>query len=184
MGDFSRGWQAVMIVDLFMQFLLISLVAFGGGQAALPLVEQISVVQMGWISSSTFAAAVAFSYITPGPILITATFIGYMTAGFWGAITATVGVFLAPTFLAAFTAAGVKRFASNPWLQAFGRGATPATVGLLGATTWNLAQQIVISLPLFVVVGVTVCLASVTKVAPIWLLLVGAIAGWIIGFLA
>jgi chromate transporter len=174
----------VIIIELFMQFLLISLFAFGGGQAALPLVAQIGVVQMGWISSSAFAAAVAFSYITPGPILITATFIGYVTAGFFGAIAATVGVFLAPTFLAALTAAGIERFANNRWLQAFGQGAAPAIVGLLGATTWNLAQQTVVSLPLFVVMVMTLCLASVTEVAPIWLLLGGAIAGWIVGFFA
>ncbi|NUN67019.1 chromate transporter (plasmid) [Pseudanabaena biceps] len=72
---------------------------------------------------------------------------------------------------------------SNRWLQAFGQGAAPAIIGLLGATTWNLMQQTIISLPLLVVMVMTLCLASVTKVAPIWLLLGGAIAGWIIGFL-
>jgi len=169
-----------MILQLFVQFLLISLLAFGGGQAALPLMERISVVQMGWISPSAFAAAVAFGYITPGPVLITATFIGYVAAGFPGAIAATIGVFLAPTLLAAMTAAGVERFASNRWLRAFGQGAAPAVVGLLGATAWSLAQQTIVSLPLVGVMLVTLLLASMTKISPLWLLLGGAIAGWVI----
>jgi chromate transport protein ChrA len=68
-----------VIVELFLHFLLISLLAFGGGQAALPLVEQVAVRDMNWVSASTFGAAVAFSYLTPGPVLIVAAFIDVAT---------------------------------------------------------------------------------------------------------
>ena len=169
----------MILLQLFGQFLLISLLAFGGGQAALPLIERVIVAQMGWISPSAFATAVAFGYITPGSVLITATFIGYLVAGFPGAIAATIGVFLAPTLLAAMTATGIERFASNRWLRAFGQGAAPAVVGLLGATAWSLAQQALVSLPLVGVVLVTLLLASLTKISPIWLLLSGVVAGWL-----
>lgn len=173
----------MILLQLFGQFLLISLLAFGGGQAALPLIERVSVAQMGWVSPTAFASAVAFGYITPGPVLITATFIGYIAAGFPGAIVATLGVFLAPTLLAIATAAGVERFAQNRWLQAFGRGAAPAVVGLLGATAWSLIQSSVTSWQFAVVAILTFVLASKTEIAPGWLLLGGAIAGWVTGIL-
>jgi len=171
---------SMILLQLFGQFLLISLLSFGGGQAVLPLVERVSVAQMGWISPTAFAAAVAFGYITPGPVLITATFVGYIAAGIWGAIAASLGVFIAPTLLAMATAAGVERFANNRWLKAFGRGAAPAVVGLLGATAWSLVQSSVNSWQLGLVVGMTITLATRTQIAPGWLLLGGAIAGWTI----
>ena len=80
-----------MIFHLFSRFVLISLLAFGGGGAALPLVERLDVSETGWLVPQDFAAAVAFGYLTPGPLLITGTFVGYRAAGLSGALTATVG---------------------------------------------------------------------------------------------
>ena len=71
--DQTRKEGQAMIVHLFWRFVLISLLAFGGGGAALPLVERLAVSETGWIAEQDFAAAVAFGYLTPGPVLITAT---------------------------------------------------------------------------------------------------------------
>jgi chromate transporter len=111
-----------MIFDLFSRFVLISLLAFGGGGAALPPVERLAVSEAGLVSPQDFAAAVACGYVTPGPVLITATFVGYRAAGLSGAVAATVGVFLMPWLLAAAAAQQLQRFMQHPWLAGFGRG--------------------------------------------------------------
>lgn len=168
--------NAHLLWSLFSRFLVISLAAFGGGKAALPLIERISVAA-GWVSPQTFAASVGFGYVAPGPILILATFIGYQAAGVPGAVAATVGVFLAPMLLAGWAAAGITRLADNRWLGAFGEGAAPAVVGLFGATAWSLARASVTSWPLAGVAALALALAARTKIAPGWLLLSGSVLG-------
>lgn len=168
------------LLHLFGRFALISLVAFGGGQAALPLVERVSVAEMGWLTPAAFAAAVAFGYVTPGPVLMTAAFVGYTVAGLPGALAATLGAFLLPTGLAAATAAGLQRLARNRWLRAFGTGAAPAVVGLLGATAWSLGEAGAAAWPLAGITLVALVLAARTALNPLWLVLGGALAGWLL----
>src|SRR5207253_10028343 len=88
------------MLELVARFLVIGALAFGGGQAALPLVERLAVADTGWLSQAQFAAGVALSYATPGPVLILAAFIGYHIAGVSGAAAATVAVFAVPVALA------------------------------------------------------------------------------------
>lgn len=168
--------------NLFFQFLIIGFLAFGGGQAALPLVERVSVVQMGWVSPTAFAAAIAFGYVTPGPVLIVSTFVGYLAAGLSGAIAATSGAFLAPTLLAVGVAASLERIAENRWLKAFGEGATPAVIGLLGATTWNLAQHSLTSAATAAIAILSFIVSLRTQLSPVWILLAGTLIEWAVGY--
>lgn len=174
-----------MLLELFWRFLLISVLAFGGGQAVLPLVEQAAVSQTGWVTAQDFATALAFSYVTPGPILIMATFIGYRAAGLAGAASATVGVFLLPWLLAAAAAQQLQRFAQHPLLRAFARGAGPAVVGLLGVTALSIARTAFA--PSWLYAGVAVLALVVArwgKVHPFIILMSGAVPGAVIGSLA
>src|SRR5688572_819562 len=95
-------WEG--LAELFGRWLLIGGLAFGGGQAALSLVERTVVADTGWLTPADFSTAIAFAFITPGPVLILAPFVGYHVAGVAGASAAAFGVFLIPWFLAAGSA--------------------------------------------------------------------------------
>ncbi len=174
------GFDWALLGALFVQFAIISLLAFGGGQAVLPLIERESVGSRHWMTSAEFTASVGFGYLIPGPVTTMAAFVGYMAAGLPGGIAATLGMFLAPTILAALAAAGVEKLAKSRWIKAFGAGASPAVVGLLAATFWSIAQKAVISWPLAGVALTALALAVKTKVQPIWLLLGGGAVGWLV----
>lgn len=169
---------SALLATLFIQFAIISLLAFGGGQAVLPLIERDSVGGRGWVTSAEFTASVGFGYLIPGPVTTMAAFIGYMAGGLPGGLAATLGMFLAPTILAGLAAAGVERLAKSRWVKAFGAGAAPAVAGLLAATLWHIAQHAVSSWPLVLVALLALLLAIKTKVQPIWLLLGGGVLGW------
>ena len=167
-----------LLWSLFSQFAIISLLAFGGGQAVLPLIERESVALRHWSTTPEFTAGVGFGYLIPGPVTTMAAFIGYMAGGLPGGLAATLGMFLAPTILAASAAAGVERLAKNRWIKAFGAGAAPAVVGLLGATLWSIARHAVTSWPLALIAFLSLLLAARTKTPPLWFLLGGALLGW------
>ncbi|HEX9596805.1 MAG TPA: chromate transporter [Anaerolineales bacterium] len=171
----------MILLELFIYFAIISMLAFGGGNAVISLLERISVDQMRWITPQDFAAAVGFAYITPGPVLITSAFIGHRAAGFLGAIVATVGVFLIPWSLSVMAAYQVRRYIQHPWLQGFGLGAGPAVIGLLGVTVWTLGGYAFLGWLYGIISGVALVLALFTKVSPILILIGGTALGVLAG---
>ena len=183
-GDFHKLLPShsamALLWALFVQFAVTSLLAFGGGQAVLPLIERQSVAERGWLSMSAFTAGVGVGYLVPGPVTTMAAFVGYMAGGLAGGVAATLGMFLAPVILAALAAKGVERLARSRWVRAFGMGAAPAVVGLLGATLWNLSRHALTGWPLAGVALLSLALAAKTKITPGWLLAGGALLGWLV----
>lgn len=169
------------MAELFWRFVLVSLLAFGGGQSALPLVERMAVAETGWVTPQDFSTALAFSYITPGPVLILATFIGYRAAGLAGGLAASVGVFLLPWILATLAAQQLRRFMQHPWLQGFGRGAGPAVIGLLGVTALGVAQSAFTSWPYVLIAAIALPLSIWRRVHVFLVLLGAAVLGVLIG---
>jgi chromate transporter len=130
------------MVELFLRFLVVGATAFGGGGAALPLVERITVAETGWLTPQQFAIGVGFAYATPGPILILASFVGYHVAGLPGALVGTIAVFAIPVILAAGSAGVVTHLNRYARFRAFGRFAAAAAVGLLAVTLVALARPV------------------------------------------
>lgn len=95
-----------ILFDLLTFFLKAGAFTFGSGLVIVPFLEQGLVTQYGWIGEREFLIAVAVGMISPGPVVITATFVGYLVAGFWGSVASTVGIFL-PSFLIVLIAAPI-----------------------------------------------------------------------------
>jgi chromate transporter len=121
-------------------FLRIGAVTFGGGFVMVPLIEAEVVHAHGWITHREFVEAFALGQVTPGPVLVTATFIGYRVAGTLGALVATVSIFLPSLILTIVAGSSLRRFRANRQVQAFLRGVTPAVVGLLVAAAWSAGR--------------------------------------------
>lgn len=130
-----------LLFTLASVFLRIGSITFGGGYVMIPLIESEAVQGHHWLTHQEFADATALGQITPGPVLISATFIGYRVAGVLGALVATVTIFL-PSFLMTIAAgSSLRRFRNNELVQSFLRGVTPAVVGLLVAAAWSVARS-------------------------------------------
>ena len=120
---------------LFLFFVKAGSLTFGSGLVIVPFLEQGLVQQYGWLDQRQFLIAVAIGMISPGPVVITATFVGYLVGGFTGALVATVGIFL-PSFILVLVAAPLlARYRANPNVQGFIKGAYAAAIGtILGAS--------------------------------------------------
>lgn len=119
---------------LFLFFLKAGALTFGSGLVIVPFLQQGVVQEYGWLTERDFLVAVAVGMISPGPVVITATFVGYLVAGFTGAIAATVGIFLPSFALVLLAAPLLARHRKNPNVQGFIKGAYAAAIGtILGA---------------------------------------------------
>jgi len=119
---------------LLLFFLKAGSLTFGSGLVIVPFLEKGLVQQTGWLDERQFLVAVAMGMLSPGPVVITATFVGYVVAGFWGSVISTIGIFL-PSFLLVLIVAPILiRYRTNPNVQGFVKGAYAAAIGtILGA---------------------------------------------------
>src|SRR3954447_4465146 len=172
------------MLELITRFLVVGTLAFGGGQAALPLVERLAVADTGWLTSAQFATGVGLSYATPGPVLILAAFIGYHVAAVPGALAATAAVFTVPVVCAGFAAQVVDHLKGMAWFRSFGRFAAAAAVGLLGVTLIALARPLIDLHPLLILAAGAILAAELRGVHPLLLIAAATAAGAIVSVLA
>lgn len=162
---------------VFLVFLKIGSVLYGSGYVLLSFLETEFVLRYGAITSQTLLDAVAVGQFTPGPVFTTATFIGYVIAGFPGAIAATIGIFLPSFLLVGFVFPWFEKLRKNPILSIVLDGVNVASIALMAAVTIKLGIATIVSWQSVIIFLVSAGLLIKTKINSTWLILVGAIIG-------
>src|SRR3989449_347298 len=151
---------------LFLFFLTAGGFVFGRCRALVPFLYGGVVEKFHWLTEQQFVDAVAVAMITPGPVVITAAFIGYLVAGPVGAFVAAGAVFAPPYFIVVVAAPYYRRFAQNRQVKAFVQGVTAAAVGAIAGAAYILARRSLVYLPTGLIGLITLSILMFTKKIP------------------
>jgi chromate transporter len=173
----QEGETAVSLWSLGAFFLKIGAILYGSGYVLVAYLEGGLVEQLGWLTQAELLDAIAIGQFTPGPVLTTATFVGFIIAGVPGAIVATAGIFL-PSFLFVLVLNPlIPKMRQSVWLSAFLDAVNVAAVGLMVAVLINLGRQTFTNWQ-SVLIALLALAASVRfKVNSAWIVLGGAVLG-------
>jgi len=168
---------ATTVATLALFFLKAGAFVFGSGLAIVPFLYGGVVTKFHWLTERQFVDAVAIAMITPGPIVITAAFIGYLVAGLIGAVLAALAVFAPPYLIVLFGAPYYRRFAQNPQVKAFVQGVTAAAVGAIAGAAYILARRPLVDTATVIIALTTLAILMYTKKVsePIVILAAGAV---------
>ncbi len=152
--------SANVLAQLLLFFTKAGAFVFGSGLAIIPFLQQGVVQQFGWLNEHQFLDAVAVAMITPGPVVITVAFIGFLVAGLAGSIMAAIGIFLPVYLFTILPAPWFKRHRDNPQLKAFVDGATAAATGAITGAVLVLGARAINDVP--------TALIGITSFAVLW----------------
>jgi chromate transporter len=171
----GAGSESVL-VSLLVFFTKAGAFVFGSGLAIVPFLHQGVVQQFGWLSEQQFVDAVAVAMITPGPVVITVAFIGFLVARWAGAIVAAIGIFLPVYVFTIVPAPWFSRNRDNPQLKAFVQGATAAATGAISGAVVLITKRAIYDLPTTVIAVASLIILWRFKVPePIVVVAAGAI---------
>lgn len=173
----AGGVVAFSMWTLFAAFVKVGALLFGSGYVLLAFLRSDFVERLGWLSERQLLDAVAVGQVTPGPVFTTATFVGYVMGGGWGAVVATVGIFLPAFIFVAISAPLIPRLRRSAIAGAVLDGVNVASLGLMAAVTVQLSRAALTDL-----VSATLALASAVllfryRVNSVWLVVGGALVG-------
>jgi chromate transporter len=130
-----------LLLKVFVTFAGMSLMLFGGAYVFIPLIQEIVVDGHGWVSQREFVDAVAMGQITPGPVLVSAAFVGLKVAGLAGAVLATLGIYLPSALLMLGSTRVLDRIKHSAVIRAALQGVRPAVVGMIAAAAWSVGSS-------------------------------------------
>jgi len=162
------------LLQMGLTFFRTGLGAYGGGFAIVPHLKSV-IDTRGWLTDRQFADAVAIGKLTPGPVLLLATFIGYLRHHLAGALVATASIFAAPFLLVVIAGSTLDRLRSRRFVRAGLRGLTPAVLGLMAAAAIALGDQLAGESEIGIAVAVALTLSRF-PLNPALMLLIGGVA--------
>jgi len=158
-------------------FLKIGAFTFGGGIVIIPMVQNEVVFKYGWLTQAEFVDAVTLGQVTPGPIIISATFIGYKACGILGAVVATASVILPSFVMICLATEAIKRFRENKMLANFLRGARVAVIGMVFDAAVCLGRTSLVDIKTVLIAAASIICLFKYKLNPIWVLLGAGVVG-------
>jgi chromate transporter len=173
-ASFAAGGS---LLQIFLYFAKAGMFVFGSGLAVVPFLYGGVVQGHHWLTEKQFVDAVAVAMITPGPVVITVAFIGYLVAGVAGSCAAALGIFLPVYLVVVVLAPSYKRWAKNPQLNAFVRGVTAAATGAIAGAVIVLARRSVYDIPTLVIAAVSLAVLFRWKIPEPLLIGGAAVAG-------
>lgn len=169
-----------MLSNLFLRFLKIGAVSFGGGYAVVSMIQQEIVESLGLISAEQFIDLVAISQISPGPIAINAsTFVGYVTHGVVGATLTTLAVILLPAIFAFSLSNYYETHGSSVLIRRAMKGIRPCVAPLIFVAVISLFPMSMVDWKSYVIAAVILAIHWLKKVSPITLIGIGAVLGYL-----
>jgi chromate transporter len=163
-----------LIASLFLFFLEAGAFVFGSGLAIVPFLYGQVVTTSHWLTEQQFLDAVAVAMITPGPVVITAAFIGYLVAGAAGGVAAASAVFAPPLLMVIAGAPYYRRFAQNGYVKAFVQGVTAAAVGAIAGAAFILGRRAIYDVPTVVIAVASYLVLRYAKKVPEPLMILAA----------
>jgi chromate transporter len=176
-GAFAIFEPSNTLLQIFLYFAKAGMFVFGSGLAVVPFLYGGVVQGHHWLTDHQFVDAVAVAMITPGPVVITVAFIGYLVAGVAGATAAAFGIFLPVFLVVVLLAPSYKRWAKNPQLNAFVRGVTAAATGAIAGAVVVLARRSVYDWPTILICAISLAVLFRWKVPEPILIACAAVAG-------
>jgi len=176
-GSMAVPYSTARMGPLFLFFLKAGAFVFGSGLAIVPFLYGGVVQKFHWLTEKQFLDAIAVAMITPGPVVITAAFIGYVVSGFAGALLASLAVFAPPYLIVIVGAPHYRRFAQNRQMKAFVQGVTAAAFGAIVGAAFILGRRSIIDLPTAAIAVLALVLLMLKKVPEPFLIVGAGIAG-------
>jgi chromate transporter len=174
----SNAWMDSRLAQTGWFFFKAGAFVFGSGLAIVPFLYGGVVKEYGWLNEQQFLDAVAVAMITPGPVVITVGFIGYLVAGFPGACIAALATFLPCYLFTVLPAPYFKKYGKHPGIKAFIDGVTAAAIGAIAGAVLVLAKRQLADIPsVLVAVIVAVVLLRFKKVQEPYIILIAALIG-------
>ena len=166
-----------LLGEIFLYFTKAGWFVFGSGLAVIPFLYGGVVQGHHWLTPHQFVDAVAVAMITPGPVVITVAFIGYLVAGWAGATAAAAGIFFPVYLVVVVLAPSYKRWSKNPQLSAFVRGVTAAATGAIAGSVIVLARRSIYDLPTAIIAAASLAILFRWKVPEPAIIAVAAVLG-------